>query len=65
MADPVRVELTLERGITPTEGQCWMYVKLGTHTLFSELVYDNDIAPGESNIMHLFCDRLKRVLEDE
>lgn len=34
-------------------------------TVFSEIVYDNELNPGERNIILLFASRLKRVLEDD
>ena len=59
------LELRVERGHSYRDGQRYASVKAGDYTLFSELVYVNRESPAERNIMLLFSDKLRRLLEDE
>lgn len=58
-----RLELTVELGDESIPGQRWASVKAGEVTLFTEYVFDSEDMPAEKNIMRLFGNRLREVLE--
>lgn len=60
---PVALQIEVSDENVPA-GQAWASVKAGEYTLFRELVYDNEINSAERNIMLLFGDRLRQLLED-
>lgn len=59
------MEITVEYGEEYRVGERYMSVKCGEYTLMSDLVYDNNENPGEKNIMRLFSERLRKLLEDD
>lgn len=61
----IEQKIEVELGDRPIIGQRYASVRIGGKVVFSELVYDNEKAPAEHNIMQLFAGRLRRLLEDE
>lgn len=60
----VECKLEIELGAEPILGQRVASIKLNGITLFTELVYDNDLSPAERNIVLLFASRLSKLIED-
>lgn len=59
------LELTVELGEEYVPGQRHASIKLGVATVFSEIVYDNRESPAELNVVLLFGDRLRRLVEGD
>ena len=59
----MELELQIELG-NKTQNARYASITLGGVTVFSELVYDNEIASAEENVLKLFASRLRRLLEE-
>lgn len=66
----LKIELVLEEpraihGTNAADGfnETWASIKVGGVSIYRELVYDNPESPAERNILNLFGDRLRRLIE--
>jgi hypothetical protein len=55
---------TISLGEQMTATTRWASIQLEGTEVFSELVYDTDLASAETNIKRLFAVRLQRLLEE-
>ena len=46
-------------------GQRQATLMLGKYPVFTETVYDNELRSAEENLMLLFSEKMRRLLEDE
>lgn len=59
----IGVALTIVLGPEQKPGQRRAEIQANGMTIFSEIVYDNEHSSAERNIMLLFSDRLRTLLE--